>query len=46
VRITQQDLSRPDFPYDCRPEELRWWPHAARGEVTYDVTHCLAQFNL
>ena len=44
-RITAQDLDRPDFPFTCQPQDLRWWPHASRAEVTYDVTGCLARLN-
>lgn len=45
ARITEQDLGRPDFPYYCPPEGLRWSPRASRGEVTYDVTRYLVQLN-
>ena len=39
----QAALSRPDFPFQCPPQALRWWPSQARAEVTYDVTGCLEQ---
>jgi hypothetical protein len=45
ARITAQDLARPDFPFYCPPSHLRWWPSAARAEVTYDVSRCLVAIN-
>lgn len=44
-RIGQADLDRPDFPFVCQPEGLRWRPRAAQSEVTYDVTRCLTQIS-
>lgn len=45
ARITTQDLADPDFPFYCPPTSLRWWPHEARAEATYDVSACLAAMN-
>jgi hypothetical protein len=42
-RVNSEALASSDFPFQCTHESLRWWPGEARGEVTYDVTHFLAQ---
>ena len=44
-RISEQDLDRADFPFDCRPSSLRWQPRAASAQVAYDVTAYLARLN-
>lgn len=45
ARITAQDLADSDFPFYCPSVGLRWWPHKARAEATYDVSACLVAMN-
>lgn len=45
ARITAQDLADSEFPFYCPPASLRWWPHEARAEATYNVSACLAAMN-
>ncbi len=43
--VTDATLRRADFPLFCAPSALQWQPYAARAQVTYDVTQCLARLN-
>ena len=45
TRITETDLNRPDFPYACSPQDLRWQPRNSQVQVTYDITQCLARLS-
>lgn len=38
--ITDEVLSREDFPTYCPPNNLRWFPSRSRAEVHYNVTYC------
>lgn len=43
ARVTALDLRRPDFPFYCEAEGLRWQPGELRAEVTYNLSACIAR---
>lgn len=40
----ESEILRPGVALDCAPAQLRWYPKARRGEVTYNAA-CVAQTN-
>ncbi len=43
--VTEERLHDPDFPLECRPASLRWWPRQRKAEVTYELSHYLREAN-
>ncbi len=41
-RFSEDELSRPDFPYECAPATLRWWPRARFAQASYLVSRYAA----
>jgi len=43
--VDEKTLLAADFPFYCRPQNLKWHPRVASAEVTYDLGKYLEQLN-